>query len=309
MHDLSNRSKTPAAFAIAFAILVWGGSFVAARHLLKPPPGRTALDPLLLAAVRFSIASLVFAIPFAAALLRRAVTGRDLLRMVFLGQIAFSTYYWLQYTGVQKTNAGIASILVVGLLPSAIAVLAPLAGEKRPPFRSWIALLVGFLGVAILALEKPLEVSSTGAFVLGAACLVANAFGFAVYSILSRRWLTEVKPFTLTAGGMIFGTLGLIAMTTIADPGGWATLKSLDGIQWTAILYLSLACSVFGYLAWNFALSRIEASRASVWIYAEPVIALALGMSILGERYGWTAFAGTAAIAASVIVVTVQKRG
>lgn len=293
--------------AIAFAVFAWGGSFVAARHLLKPPPDRTALDPLLLAAARFSIASLVFAVPFGLALIRRAVSGRDLLRMAVLGQVAFSTYFWLQYTGVQKTNAGIASILVVGLFPSATAVLAPLAGEKRPSLRSWVALLVGFLGVAILAFDKPVEVSGTGSFIVGAACCVANAFGFAVYSILSRRWLTTVKPLTLTSGGMIFGTLGLLAMTLVPGAGAWDALKSLDAAQWSALLYLSLVCSVLGYLAWNFALSRIEASRASVWIYAEPVIALALGMSILGETYGWTAFAGAAAIAVSVIVVNSQR--
>jgi hypothetical protein len=37
--------------------------------------------------------------------------------MAFLGQIAFSLYFWLQYTGVQQTNASISSILVVGLIP------------------------------------------------------------------------------------------------------------------------------------------------------------------------------------------------
>ena len=101
----------------------------------------------------------------------------------------------------------------------------------------------------------------------------------------------------------------LLAMTLVPGAGDWGALKSLDSAQWSALLYLSLVCSVLGYLAWNFALSRIEASRASVWIYAEPVVALALGVSILGESYGGTAFAGAAAIAVSVIVVNSQRMG
>src|SRR5438874_12916701 len=91
-----------------FAVLAWGTSFVAARFLLHPEkPGQATLSPLVLAAARFSIASLFFVVPLARALLHRQITRRDLLRMVVLGQLTFSLYFWLQYTGVQQTNASI----------------------------------------------------------------------------------------------------------------------------------------------------------------------------------------------------------
>lgn len=291
--------------AVAFAVTVWGASFVAARHLLEPGSlDRTALDPLTLAAARFAIASLIFAAPFAVALIRRTISGRDLIRMALLGQIGFSTYFWLQYTGVKHTNAGVASVLVVGLFPSATAVLAPLFGERKLSGRAWAALLLGFVGVAILAMERPGQGSGRGRFLVGAACCVANAFGFAVYSLLSRRWMKSVAPLTMTAGAMILGTLGLLAFSLVKGGSGWSSMKSLDATQWGALAFLSVFCSVFGYFAWNFALTRIEASRAAVWIYTEPVIAMGLALVLLGERYGWPAIAGVTAIALSVVVVS-----
>jgi drug/metabolite transporter (DMT)-like permease len=299
------QSKVPAAAAIGFAVTVWGASFVAARHLLDPgPDGRPALDPITLAAARFTLASLFFLGPFAAELIRRRVCRRDLLRMALLGQIAFSTYFWLQYTGVQKTSAGIAAILVIGLTPSAAALLSRFGGESRLTLTAWGGLLLGFLGVAVIVLNKPAEVSAGSDFLVGALCLVGNAFAFAVYSILSRRWMKELRPLTLTAGTMIFGTMGLALLSFTISPGGWHGLTRLDAVQWSALLYLSIACSVAGFFAWNFALSRIEASRAMVCLYAEPVVAMILGAALLGERYGWTAFAGAAAIALSVALVT-----
>lgn len=294
------QSKAPATAAIWFAVAVWGASFVAARHLL----GLDALDPVTLAAARFTLASLFFAGPFAAALIRRRFSGRDLLRMALLGQIAFSTYFWLQYTGVQKTNAGIGAILVIGLTPSAAAVLSRFAGESRLTLSAWGGLLLGFLGVAALVLEKPVEVSGGSDFLIGALCLVGNAFAFPAYSLLVRRWMKGLRPLDLTGGTMIFGTMGLALLSFTISPGGWHGLARLDGVQWGALLYLSIVCSVAGYFAWNFALSRIEASRAAVCLYAEPVVAMTLGASLLGERYGWTAFAGAAAIAVSVALVT-----
>lgn len=283
--------------ALAFAVTVWGGSFVAARHLLK------TLEPLTLAAARFTIASLFFAGPFLLSLARGRIAGRDVLRMALLGQLAFSTYFWLQYVGVQKTNAGVAAILVVGLFPSATALLAPLGGERRPPGRVWAALLLGILGVAAVTLDKPVGIGAGTDWLLGAACLVANAFGFAIYSLLTRRWMKGVSPVTMTGGAMIFGSIGLLVMAAPSGAESLRSLAALDRTQWAAFAFLILFCSVAGFFAWSFALSRMEASRAAVWIYAEPVVAMALGFALLGERYGAPALAGAAAIAISVGVV------
>lgn len=282
---------------------VWGASFVAARHLLE------TLDPLTLATARFAIASLFFAGPFIVALKRRTISGRDLLRMAFLGQLAFSTYFWLQYTGVQLTNAGIAAILVVGLFPSATALLAPLGGDPRPGARAWTALALGFLGVAAVTMAKPAEGSGPADFRLGALCLIANAFGFAVYSLLTRRWMKGVAPVTLTGGAMIFGSIGLILMSLASGPHRWGTLMTLDATQLAALGFLTLFCSVAGFFAWSYALSRMEASRAAVWIYFEPIVAMALGHLLLHERYGAAALAGAAAIAVSVIIVSRKATG
>ncbi|HYK85778.1 MAG TPA: DMT family transporter, partial [Ktedonobacteraceae bacterium] len=158
---------------IWFAIIAWGTSFVAARYLLHPTtPGLVALSPTLLAAVRFSIASLFFVVPLVHALFKRQLSWRDLLRMALLGQITFSLYFWLQYTGVQQTNASISSILVVGLIPTVTAFLAQFIGKERLRWINFFALLLGFLGVIIIVLQKPLSVSLASGFLFGAACLI-----------------------------------------------------------------------------------------------------------------------------------------
>jgi drug/metabolite transporter (DMT)-like permease len=307
LHPTTKSSNLLPALAIASVVVVWGGSFIAARHLLHPgTPGAPVLDPITLAASRFTLASLFFLVPFGAAVAKGAVSGRDLLRMALLGQIAFSTYYWFQYTGVRNTNAGLASILAVGLLPSAAAVLAPLGGEKRPGGRAWLALLLGFAGVVAITLERPVDISGSRRFLVGALCLTANAFAFATYSLLSRRWMKGVSPVTLTGGAMIAGSIGLLAMTAAGGSAPVASLAALRPSQWGALAYLVLFCSVGAYVAWTWALSRVEASRATVCVYSEPVVALILGALFLGESYGLGAFIGAAAVAASVLLTLMK---
>src|SRR5215467_10733443 len=254
-----------------FAVVAWGSSFVAARLLLQSGiAGGVALSPVVLAALRFSIASFFFVAPLAMAIVRCQVTGRDLLRMALLGQIAFSLYFWLQYTGVQKTNASISSILVVGLIPVATAFLAQFMGEERLSIARFGALLIGFLGVTIIVLQKPITVTLESGFLFGALCLVANAFAFAVYSNLSKRWMRDVSPLVMTGGTMIGGTISLLFFSLI-DPANnrWGDVVRLDAAQWVALLFLALVCSVIAYFVYNFALTKIAASRVAVYIYFE----------------------------------------
>jgi drug/metabolite transporter (DMT)-like permease len=293
-----------------FAVLAWGTSFVAARFLLHPEKaGQATLSPLVLAAARFSIASLFFAVPLAWALLHRQIARRDLLRMALLGQLTFSLYFWLQYTGVQQTNASISSILVVGLIPVVTALLAQLLGKER---LSWItlgALLLGFLGVAFVVLQKPLTITLASGFLLGVFCLVGNAFAFAAYSTLSKRWMQRVTPLVMTGGTMISGATGLVLLSLLDPPRNqWSEVAQLDTVQWIALLFLSVVCSVIAYFAYNSALTKIAASRAAVYIYFEPVVAVLFGVTLLGEPLSWQIVVGALSIAGAVAIVNLIKK-
>src|SRR6266516_1850293 len=293
-----------------FAVLAWGTSFVAARFLLHPEKaGQATLSPLVLAAARFSIASLFFVGPLARALLHRQITRRDLLGMVVLGQLTFSLYFWLQYTGVQQTNASISSILVVGLIPIATAVLSRLLGKEHFTFGSLGAFLLGFCGVVLIILQKPLIVTWQSGFLFGALCLVGNAFAFAVYSNLSKRLMKNISPLVMTGGTMISGTIGLLLLS-LFDPvsNRWSEVPKLGILQWLSLLFLAVVCSVIAYFVYNVALTKIDASRVAVYIYCEPVVAVVLGITLLGEHLNWQTIIGAAAIGGAVALVNVSKK-
>ncbi len=293
-----------------FAVLAWGLSFVAARYLLHPETaGQATLSPTVLAAARFSLASLFFVGPLARALFQRQIACRDLLRMALLGQITFSLYFWLQYTGVQLTNASISSILVVGLIPVVTALLAQLLGKERLSWTTLGALLLGFMGVTIIVFQQPSTVTLASGFLFGALCLVGNAFAFAAYSTLSKRWMQRVSPLVMTGGTMMSGAAGLVLLSLL-DPhrNQWSEVAQLDGIQWMALLFLSVVCLVIAYFAYNIALTKIDASRVAVYIYFEPVVAVLFGVTLLAEPLNCQVIAGAVLIAGSVVMVNLIKR-
>src|SRR5436309_6376416 len=124
------------------------------------------------------------------------------------------------------------------------------------------ALILGFVAVAFIVFQRQLSISLASGFLFGALCLVGNAFAFAAYSTLSKRWMQRVSPLVMTGGTMMSGAAGLVLLSLL-DPhrNQWSEVAQLDGIQWMALLFLSVVCSVMAYFAYNSALSKIDASR------------------------------------------------
>src|SRR5262249_5106632 len=147
------------------------------------------------------------------------------------------------------------------------------------------ALPLGLLGVSFVALQQGLAGLGAGRdanFAFGALCLVGNAIVFALYSILSKRWMRSISPITLTGGTMLSGAVGLIALTfTDQSANRWSDIGRLSAIQISALLFLALVCSVAAYFAYNFALTKTPADRAALFVYFEPVVAVALGTALL----------------------------
>ena len=288
---------------VFFAVVAWGGSFVAARMVLynEAAPAQT-LSPTLLATVRFALAGAAFLPVLVHHLWLRRLSMVDVLALALLGQIAISVYFWLQYTGVKYTAAGVASILVVGLIPVSTAVVSRfLAGE---PFgrSKLLGLLLGFGGLVLIVVEKDIRVAAETGYLLGVICLIANAFCFALYSALSKRFMRRHSSLVTTAGITCWGALGLLVISAVTDD--WSSLWGLSSLQWWAILYLAAVCSVLAYFFYNYALTKVEAGRAASWVFLEPVVAVVLGVLLLHEIVSLQVLLGSLAILGGVVVIT-----
>jgi drug/metabolite transporter (DMT)-like permease len=270
---LTTQNINLGTLAALFVATVWGLSFVAASMVLEN------ITPVLLATIRFIIASILFSPILIRGLIRGNIPERsDLRDMAWLGFLSISVYFWLQYTGVQYAGPGISAIIVVGFIP----ILTGLASNiiLKEPFnkRRIVGVALGFTGVALITIPNLVLGSVNTRFFIGVACLLGNAVAFSLYSTLSRRLLKKYsEPAIVTSYVTVFGTLALIPMSLTSD---WSLVSTLEMNQWIAVLFLASICSGLAYFLWNYALSRIESVQAAVWLYLEPVVAF-IGVFIL----------------------------
>lgn len=280
--------------------VIWGLSFVAARAVLS------TLTPILLATIRFSIASLVF-IPIIVWELKhgRVVKLRDLVELALLGLLSVSVYFWLQYTGIKYAGAGISALLVVGLIPILTGVASFFALKETYAHKQLLGTALGLLGVALVTVPGLLN-RVDWLFYLGVLCLLLNAMCWALYSTLSRRLMNRTRrPLMNAACVTVFGTIALIPMSLTSE---WSLIASLRPEQWLSILYLSLVCSCGGYFLWNLSLSRMEAVKVAVWQYLEIPVAFMGEALIFNLIPSPTVLIGATAIVVGALITNWVKK-
>jgi drug/metabolite transporter (DMT)-like permease len=281
--------------------VIWGLSFVAASAVLS------TLTPILLATIRFIIASLVF-IPVIAWELKhgRAVKLRDLVELALLGLLSISVYFWLQYTGIKYAGAGISALLVVGLIPILTGIASFFALKETYAHQQLLGTALGLLGVALVTVPGLLLNRVDWLFYLGVLCLLLNAICWALYSTLSRRLMNRTRrPLMNAACVTILGTIALIPMSLTSE---WSSVASLRPEQWLSILYLSLVCSCGAYFLWNLSLSRMEAVKAAVWQYLEIPVAFMGEALIFNIMPSPTVLIGATAIIVGALLTNWAKK-
>ncbi|MCW2921673.1 MAG: protein of unknown function transrane [Thermoleophilia bacterium] len=283
--------------------LVWGSSFVAITYALESFP------PLLMMATRFVVAGSI-ATAIGLVLARRAGQALPTRRawrdasLVGLGFIAIG----MGATGWAATRlpTGIAALLVA-TAPLWIVVLQ--LGVTRGASRNSIALTgvaVGMAGIGVLVAPGG---GSTGLDVGAAIVLVLANAAWAAASLFAPR--------AEKAGGLLLGVgmqmlsggiqLGLVALAT--GEGARFELASMTSLAFGGWTYLVLASSIGGFLAYGWLLDNVSAGTASTHAFVNPLVAVALGVAMLGEHLdGRMLFAGGAVIVAVVLLLAAEAR-
>jgi drug/metabolite transporter (DMT)-like permease len=198
----------------------------------------------------------------------------------------------------QWVPSGLAAVLVA-TAPFWMAGVERAAGtSERFHLRTLIGLLVGFVGIVVLVWpELSVKSADSRRFLIGVALLQLAAFGWSLGSAYSRRFARQdhvvgTTALQMLAGGLFLGVLALLR-------GEWMHV-AFNGRTAAALIYLATVGSIGGFLAYTYALRHLPVSLVSLYAYINPVIAVALGVLLLGEP-----FDARIAAAASLVLVGV----
>lgn len=271
---------------VNLATLAWATNITLGRFL------RDDIGPLTLAAARFALAAPIFA----ALLWRRPAEerrlGRDrwlLLGMAFSGVVAFAPALYL---GLRYTTA-VNATLINGLGPLITGLLAGLLIGEPMSRRQISGALVALAGIAVLISGGSTAFWQGTAANRGDLILVGAVTLWGLYSVLGRRLMRHRTALSATALSSFLG-LPLLAVAAVGEVGFLPPRLSPQLLL--AVLYIGVAPTVGGFLAWNAGVRRLGASGAMVFYNTLPLYGAFLGYFVLGEPLGWTHLLGGALV-------------
>ncbi|MEG6521470.1 DMT family transporter [Desulfotomaculum sp. 1211_IL3151] len=258
----------------------WGTSFAAAKI------GMAELHPLNLVILRFIIASIIFGL----ILLRRrdrTLELRDIPTFLILGFIGITSYFYIQFTGLQYTTT-IHSALIIATGPIIVGIISVVLHiEKINKSMVW-GIAMAFSGVALVISGGDIAEIFQAKTIKGDLMLFSNAIVWAGFTLYGKKILIKYSPLLAMAYIHIFGTLLLLPLAVVPSIFAPVTLaKQIVTLSWptvTAVLYLAVFCSVFSYYVWYEGVEKIGAVRTAVFGYFNPLFASLTGVLLLNEK-------------------------
>ena len=285
--------------ALLIVYVVWGSTYLGIRVVIETMP------PLLAGGIRFGLSAaimgVILALRHGPGVLR--VTRAEASGALLIGALLLGVGNGGVMLAERDVPSGLAA-LIVGVVPLVVLVMRRLRGDRIERVQ-----LLGVVGgaVGLVILVAPLGLSGEVA-PLGLALLLGSTLGWSYGSVISRHTRLPRDPFVSTFYQFLAGSMfGFVAAVLTGE------LVDLDPTTWSArsfvaLGYLIVFGSLIAFTAFTWLLQHTPVTRAMTYAYVNPVVAVALGWAILGERITPAMLAGAALILASVALIVRLQR-
>jgi drug/metabolite transporter (DMT)-like permease len=290
---------------VAYACLALSMSLVGSYVALAKPLA-AAMPVFLLAWLRFGIGGLAMLHwlrkPASEAPLTPR-TRRLLFLESFLGNFLFSL---CMLFGVSLTSAVSAGVIMAAI-PATVALLSRAFLREPISGRTWTAIALAALAIALLAASRPAQATGGGGLAwLGNLLVCGAVLCEASYAVIGKALTGVLGPKRITA------LINLWGFALVTPFGAWAALRfdfaAVRPGTWALLVFYALAASIWTVWLWMTGLKVVPAAQAGVFTAMLPVSAALVGVVALGEHLGLSQSLAFAAALAGVLLATLPSR-
>ena len=282
--------------ALIFAMFIWASSFIALKSAMVD------IGPFTVVFLRMFFASVCF-VYFIKSFFSYTFTKKDIYYILALGFFEPCLYFIFEAQALLYTSASQAG-MITSLMPLITALLAGAILKEIITQKLIFGSMLAMVGVIWLSVNATSTQTAPNPMLGNFLEFCAMVCG-AGYTIVGKHLTKKFSALFITAiqsfmGLIFFFPLFLYEMNTME------MTFSLEALAWIA--YLGVVVTLAGYGLYNYALSKIDASKAAAFINLIPLFTLLLAFLILGENLSSTQLVACSIILLGVFITQMKYR-
>jgi drug/metabolite transporter (DMT)-like permease len=199
----------------------------------------------------------------------------------------------------QRLPSSLAGLLIAAVPIIGVVVAKLTGGTERLSLWRWAGLFIGLAGVAVLAAPD-----LSGGTVWPIAEMLLVAVGYASAPQIAARKLNGVSALAMTTACLSLAALVYAPAAILAWPH-----RMPSGRVLAALAGLGVVCTACAFIVFLGLIREVGTSRAMVFTYVNPAVAVAAGVVLLGEPFTATIAISFALILTGCLLATGLQRG
>jgi len=297
--DLSQtfQHKIEGHLAMLLFSLIVAGSFSFGKTIAND------IDPVVLTALRFVLASLILAVVLMLSGRMHFAHHRQPWRYGILGGL-FLLYFVLMFEAL-KTASPVSIAAIFTMMPLAAAMLDRCVFRRHTAWLVWTALLIGAAGALWVVFDGSWAAFVTLSIGYGEVLFFIGTMLHAIYAVLLPR-LRRGEPVYATTLGV--STAAALMLVVFFWPRIAATNWSeVATYVWLVLFYLAVMATLGTFSLITVASSRLPSAKVTAYTYLTPFWVVVLE-SVLGNGLpmAWVLYGGVP-IAAALFLLFVER--
>ena len=202
------------------------------------------------------------------------IETKDYIRLAACGLFGVCLNQILFFEGLSRTSEINSSIMMTSN-PLIVLIIAAIVINERITLTKVIGIVLGGVGAALVILTS--GGATSGASLTGDLLILINSASYGVYLVLVKPLMKKYDPLVVISWVFLFGAifvipLGIGQFTEVK----WDMPPSIIG----SVIFVVFATTFLAYLLNIYAVSRLNTSTVSSYIYLQPVLATIFALII-----------------------------
>lgn len=257
--------------------IIFGFSFIFSKMAL------TAAHPLVILAVRFTVAFAVMNLLWLFGVIKLSFKGKPKKGLLLMAIAQPLLYFIFELYGLNLVSSALSGI-IISLVPVGVLLISGIFLGEKPTLLQIICTIISIIGVSALSV---LSNDGNKNHLLGVILLLVAVIAAAVFNILSRKESASFSAFERTYAMFLIASVGfnIIALSVLGGSYFTEIVSAFkNGSFLIAILYLAVLSSVAAFMLFNYSTSKISAVRTASFSNIISVVTVLAGIIILKEE-------------------------